>query len=578
MAIFEVHRFYPCMINVMTPQNVSSPVSAQHKDGRTKLSIFYINDLHGNIDNMSGLVAASDKFDREIKSSTTDTLKISGGDNIAGGDKKKNKLVINLLSRMGINASAVGNHEFDSTISSFYTYLNPDKTKFIAANAKAPNNSKFYNNVQKSSIVEVNGHKYGLIGLLPFDLETVCGKDDEKMEGIRPYDIENSVKIVNDEAEKLTQQGVDKIILITHIGNDKDKEIAPKLHKVDVIVGGHSHTEVKGIEPNKNLFNNLDGDPVLIVQTGENARNAGILNIEFDEKGVPVSAENNLIKMNTEKSPVLSYLKDATLGKSPVVAKILHTDPLPANRRTTPCAWTNFMCDAMREEAGADIAFINAANTRKVPKTGSLTERDISESTPLKNKLLVKYMSEKEIVQGLKDSLKATYSSETGEPGLLHTSGLSYKADNAGNLHELYFVDKNGNKTQIDINNPTDKAYTVCYDSFLAKGTEYPVFVPEKMANKQILKRFDYDKDKCLIDYLKKMPQNNGLSVKDDKRLVIIDVLGKNNINQGNIQRANVNNIPNTKLPAQSIPVSYSPSLTNKLSSAAAKNVYGASM
>ena len=508
-----------------TPYN-SNAFSTNPQTKGTKLSIFYINDMHGNIDNMAGMLAASDKFDKETANKDVDTLKLSAGDNFSGGDAKKNQVVVNLLSRMGIDASAVGNHELDSTLSTFYKFINPDKTKFLAANVKTPKESDFYKNIQKSVVLEINGNKYGLIGLLPFDLETVTGADDNKMEGIRPYDIDESVEIVNSEAQKLAEQGVNKIILVSHIGNDKDIEIAPKLHNVDIIVGGHSHTEVKDIKPNENLFNNADGNPIIIVQTGENAKNVGLLNVEFDENGIPVSAQNNLVQTSQEKSPVLDYVKEAALGKSPIISNIEYADSLPANRRITPCAWTNFLCDAMRIESNSDIAFVNAANTRKVPKKGSLTERDVTESTPLKNTLLVKQMTEKEIVKAIKDSLEASLNHETGEPGILHVSGLSYVSDYKGNLKELNFVDKNGNKTPIDINNPSDKTYKVCYDSFIAKGTEYPVFIPETQTYKEIEQTYDFDKDKFLIDYIKKNKSSESLTIKDDGRIKIVEADG----------------------------------------------------
>ncbi len=551
---------------------------------RTKLSVFYINDMHGNIDNMAGMIAASDKFDKRAQSENVDALKLSAGDNFSGGDSKKNQVVVNLLSRMGINASAVGNHEFDSTISTFYKFLRPEKTQFLAANAKTPNGSKFYNNVQKSTIIDINGNKYGIIGLLPFDLEKVTGADDKKMEGIRPYSVDESVKIVNEEAQKLSSQGVNKIILVSHIGNDKDKEIAPKLHGVDVIVGGHSHTEVKDIKENENLFNNADGNPIIIVQTGENARNIGILDVEFDENGIPVSAENNLVKTSQDKNVVMSYIKDATLGKSPKVAMAENIDPMPVNRRITPCAWTNLMADAMKNELGVDIAFINAANTRKVPQKGTITERDISESTPLKNTLLVKQMTEKEIVQAIKDSLQVTMNHETGEPGILHTSGLSYTADSKGNLKELYFVDNKGNKTQIDINNPTDKTYRVCYDSFVAKGTEYPVFIPENQADKTIEQTFDFDKDKLLIDYIKKLPNKDSLTITDDGRIKITEEDGsirtvKNAPKSNNKPKQNEAPKASTIASEATVLTGYSPLLLSRienLKSSAAINGYGA--
>lgn len=505
--------------------SVSSFNPAQNKPQLTrnsKLSIFYVNDMHGNVDNMAGMIAASDRFDKEHSDNKTDTIKLSAGDNFSGGDDKRNKLIINLLSRMGINASAVGNHEFDASISSFYKYLNPD-TKFLAANANTSNNPEFYKNVQKSTIIEENGTKYGIIGLLPFDLAKTTGNNEQKLEGIRPFNLEQSAELVNEEVKMLQKQGIDRIILVSHIGNDKDKEIAPKLHGVDIIVGGHSHTEVKGIKNGENLYNNADNDPILIVQTGENAKNVGILNVEFDEKGVAKLAENNLVKVSQEKSPVLDYLKDTMMGKSPKIATLEYADPLPNNRRKIPCAWTSLMCDAMAQESGADIAIINASNARKVPKKGTITERDITESTPLKNTLIVKQITEKELVQAIKDSIKETYSNETGEPGILHTSGVGYVADTKGNLREMFYLDKQGNKTPIDINNPSDKTLRACYDSFLVGGTEYPILAPSAQAHPEIEQSFDFDKDKFMMDYLKKRPDRENLIIKDDGRIQIFD-------------------------------------------------------
>ncbi len=565
--------------NVSYPKYVPAPV--KRDENGAKLGIFYINDMHGNIDNMKGMVAASDWFDKEAKVNGIDPIKLSGGDNFSGGNADKNNLVVGLLSRMGINASAVGNHEFDSTINTFYKFLRPNSTKFLAANAKTPAGSEFYNNVQKSAVFEINGNKYGVIGLLPFDLETVTGADDKKMQGVRPETFEKSVEIVNEEAKKLTEQGINKIILVSHIGNDNDKKIAPALRGVDVIVGGHSHTEVKGLSANQNLFSNADNDPIIVLQTGENSKNVGVLNVEFDNQGVIKSAQNNLIQTSQNKSPVLDYLKDAALGKSPEIGGIKFADPLPVNRRKTPCAWTNLMCDAIKNESGADISFINASNTRKVPKSGKLTERDVQESTPLKNTLLVKKMTEKEVVRAIKDALQATYGNETGEPGILHTSGLSYSADTKGNLLELNFVDKNGNKTPIDINNPTDKVYSACYDSFVAKGTEYPVFVPEKMTYKEIDKTFNFDKDKFLIDYINKMPDKGELTVKDDNRIKIIKEDGSLKTVADDIKDKNSSLAAPAPVAAnQAVVASYANmnnvAALNKINSLAALNAYAA--
>ena len=50
--------------------------------------------------------------------------------------------------------------------------------------------------------------------------------------------------------------------------------------------------------------------------------------------------------------------------------------------------------------------------------------------------------------------------SSIGEPGLMYASGLTYTITKNGDLVELNFVDKQGNKTPIDINNPSDTKFT----------------------------------------------------------------------------------------------------------------------
>ena len=179
----------------------------------------------------------------------------------------------------------------------------------------------------------------------------------------------------------------------------------------------------------------------------------------------------------------------------------------------------------MRAELNTDIAFINSANTRKVPRAGSLTERDISETTPMKNKLMISKMTEKEIVRVIKDAAKTTMTSEIGEPGLMMVSGLTYKITPNGDSIELNFVDKQGNKTPIDFNNPSeDKVYTVAHDSFVAEpreNPEYPGMIPSARKFKES-QNFDFDKDKALIDYIKKLPNKDELRITDDGRVQIV--------------------------------------------------------
>ena len=88
------------------------------------------------------------------------------------------------------------------------------------------------------------------------------------MEGITIDDKEQTIKELQEEVAKLQQQGVNKIILLSHEGNTVEKEIAQRVTGIDVILGGHSHDLIEGVTPGENLFYSPSGEPVVITQAG----------------------------------------------------------------------------------------------------------------------------------------------------------------------------------------------------------------------------------------------------------------------------------------------------------------------
>ncbi len=557
-----IHAAYPPMQSmVRSPQNdtfqkttnavQSAPLNqsakTNAKTNKAKLSLFFINDMHGHFDNMSNILGASLQYDKTMKQKKgVDSIKLSAGDNYTGGDVERNKLMMSFLDYIGIEASAVGNHEFDASTSEFLNIAKASKVKFLAANANVPEGCKFYDNVAKSAVIQKDGGTYGVVGLLPFDLETVASKK-EALEGVKPYNLEESVKLVQAEIDKLRAQGINKIILLSHIGIDQDKKIIPMLDGVDIVQGGHSHNLTPELKEGENILRSKSGEPVVLVQAGENGKYAGILDVDFDENGIITAASLDIEHADLEKSPVLEHIKTSALGESPKVAILKGVDPTPENRRIVPCAWTNFLADGMRNELNTDVAFVNAANMRKVPKLGILTERDITETTPLKNTLMVSNMTEKEIVRVIKDALKMSLPHDTGEPGIMHASGLEYKATSDGELLEMSFVDKDGNKTPVDVNNPRDdKFYTVAHDSFVAEprdNMEYPGMAITAHKNQEV-QQFNFDKDKTAADYIKKLANHDELEIKDDFRIQILE-------KDGSIRTLNKGQKPAESAPAQ---------------------------
>jgi 5'-nucleotidase len=93
--------------------------------------------------------------------------------------------------------------------------------------------------------------------------------------------------------DALTKAGVDKIVLLSHLGYDEDLKLAAKVSGIDVIVGGHSHTllgnfKADGLAPMGDYptsVKDASGGTTLVVQSWEWAKVIGDLAVDFDAKG-----------------------------------------------------------------------------------------------------------------------------------------------------------------------------------------------------------------------------------------------------------------------------------------------------
>ena len=68
----------------------SNDISMSTPSKRAFQSIFYVNDIHGQLPRMEQLMTASKQFDTFVKENKSDSLKLSGGDNFIGCDESVN--------------------------------------------------------------------------------------------------------------------------------------------------------------------------------------------------------------------------------------------------------------------------------------------------------------------------------------------------------------------------------------------------------------------------------------------------------------------------------------------------------
>ena len=497
----------------------------------THTSWFYVNDVHGKMTNMERIYNMTKEFDAtpaakiapafwNKNTGDVSKFKVASGDIILGANYIHNQVANKFLDWSGFIASALGNHELDVVEpGNLAKLLSDSKYKMLAANVDIKEGSPLVGKIQKSMVVEKDGEKYGLIGIAPEDmLERV--KMNNTLKDFSVKNDDETIKIVQDEVNKLQAQGINKIIVLSHEGTKKDQRLAQETSGIDLIFGAHTHDLIEGLQEGVNLFTSKSGEPVILTQAGKDGENVGILNVDFDENGVVKKAQNNVIK--TKNYNRLLFVKDSVediIGKPEIIGKVKAAVAPPEQRLIENNPHGNLIADAMRNELGTDIAILNAGNIRGNFSEGTVDSRLISDITPFEDKMWIIGLSEKQIVDAINVGLKSLTKS-SNKPGILLVSGLKYKANKQGELLDLEFIDKNNQVHKIDVKNPDpNKKYTVAADDFFATGGDG--YLESNKNPDFVLQKFDMDKNKLACDYIKKMDQP--MEIKDDHRIEIME-------------------------------------------------------
>lgn len=481
-------------------------------------SIFYVNDLHGQIPTMIRINNAATQFEASVTDKkNVDAFMFSAGDICIGSDNGVNRSSIAFMNISDITDTAIGNHEFDmgaTSLSKVYTAFRGDK---IASNAYIPDKNPLKKQVVTSKIVTApSGQKYGIVGAQsPTLIERM--KDKSLFEGIEISGGKVAYAQIQKEVDKLQNQGINRIIMLSHSGYEEEKEYAKNISGVDVIIGGHSHDLIFDIKEGANLQYSPKGEPVVITQAGRDGKNFGILNVQYDENGIIVKAQNNVFDTRSfGKGTLMTTATNVIMGQSPVVAKIQSVEPLTAKMNIEENPYADVFSDIVKKETGADIVLINSANFRGTLDVGDVTARDIGGIFPFKNLMCVVELSEKNLVEALNRGGSSLLAPDL-KPSILQVSGMTYTLSKEGKVTRAAIIKDDGTLDELNVKNPSStKMIKAAYDDYLLNGGD--AFVSLKNGVK-LLKKYPYDKDRIVIEYLQKNKQVKPLVIKKDGRI-----------------------------------------------------------
>lgn len=239
--------------------------------------------------------------------------------------------------------------------------------------------------------------------------------------------------------DRLTAEGVNKIIVLSHSGYLVDQRVAAGTTGVDVIVGGHDNTYLSNVsEDAKGPYPTMVGKTA-IVQAYAYGKFLGELNLTFNDAGEITEARGEPLIMDAkvaEDQPTVARI--AELGKpleeirNKVVAE--SAEAIEGNRdvcRQVECSMGNLVADAMLDrvkDQGVTIALANSGGLRASIDAGEVTMGEVLTVLPFQNTLSTFTVTG----QVLKDALENGASQHEEKAGrFLQVAGMKYTFDPA---------------------------------------------------------------------------------------------------------------------------------------------------
>jgi 2',3'-cyclic-nucleotide 2'-phosphodiesterase (5'-nucleotidase family) len=296
----------------------------------------------------------------------------------------KGGVLFEMMNMIGYDLWTPGNHDFDVSQENLRALTRIAQFPTINANVV---NDRGELAISKApyQIVERNGVRIGIIGIMSQGLYGLVNQNN--LVGIRVKSpIETTQKYI-DELDPKT----DLIVALTHQGADEDSALAKAVNGLDIIVGGHSHTRLK----TPSVVNG-----VLMVQAGSNVENLGILRVTVENDRV-TSSDGRLFQLwvrNRDSSTPVARLIDSVRQAidrdySAVIGKL----SIDWTRGKGETEIGQFIANAQREAAGAEIGFMNRHGMRKDQKAGPMTKQDLFEILPFANVLVTFQLSGREL-------------------------------------------------------------------------------------------------------------------------------------------------------------------------------------
>lgn len=435
---------------------VALSTSAAHAD--YTLHVLHINDQHSRIEPIT-------KYDNTCSDEDNTEGKCFGGsariatkinqlrDELAGenvivldaGDQYQGSLMyttykgdveIEMMNRIGFDAMAVGNHEFDDGDAGLEKLATHAEFPVVSGNIDVSASNILAGKIKDHVVLEIGGEKIGIISALCTDTVETSSPSEAVI-------FSDEIESLQEDADALTAEGVTKIIALNHVGVTKDLKIAEQVSGLDAVVGGHSHTKFSNEkDANGYAYEGVYAYPTMVgnvpvVQAYAYSKYVGHLVLTFDDNGTLLSATGDTILLDDSvaedaaiKTRVAELAGPIQELKNKVVADV-SGDIDNSVCRAQECQMGTLVADAMLDrvkDQGIEIALQNGGGVRATIGAGQVTMGAVLTVLPFQNTLSTFQVTGATMVEALENGVSQI---EEGAGRFPQVAGMAFTVDPA---------------------------------------------------------------------------------------------------------------------------------------------------
>jgi len=364
-----------------------------------RVTIVQLNDLYEITPTAGGRYGGPARvatIRRQLAAANPNTFTVLAGDMLSpsalgtarvDGQRLDGRQMIAVLNAMGLDFATFGNHEFDLSEASLTGRLAESRFHWISSNVTGANGTRLPN-VERHEIVRVAGGRDTL--RLAF-----IGSTMERDQ--RPYArVSDAIEAALRETA-IVRDSADVIVAITHLPIARDIEIAEHAPDIDLILGGHEHTNSL-----------LHRGPALtpIAKADANARTVWVHDIRWNALTKRTRIESRLVSItdSIQPDPATERVVDEWVNRAYagfrlagfepdqlVATSDVELDGLESSIFVDTTALSNLIAESMRAETpAADAALYNAGSIRidDVLPAGPIRQYDIIRTLPFGGPIL----------------------------------------------------------------------------------------------------------------------------------------------------------------------------------------------